>query len=218
MVARKAAVTVPAAKRHRNSSPPTMGRPRSEDADAAILQAAVKLLDERGYHAMTVDDIASVAGVGKQTIYRRWQSKAAVVLEALTARTAAEVATPDTGSVQEDVRTLLRSAFRVLRVGRQKVVVTLMAEAQLNDDFAEAFRERFIARRRKALTDLIVRGIQRGEMEPGTDAEFVADMIYGPMWYRLLNRHAPIDDQFADQLSAYVFSRTVAGRARPEPM
>ncbi len=185
-----------------------MGRPRREDADAAILQAAVKLLDERGYHEMTVDDIASVAGVGKQTIYRRWQSKAAVVLEALTARTAEEVAAPDTGSVQEDVRTLLRSAFHVLRVGRQKVVVTLMAEAQLNDDFGDAFRERFIARRRKALTDLIRRGIQRGEMEPGTDAEFVADLIYGPMWYRLLNRHAPIDDNFADQLAAYVFSRS----------
>jgi AcrR family transcriptional regulator len=162
---------------------------------------------------MTVDDIASVAGVGKQTIYRRWQSKAAVVLEALTARTAAEVVAPDTGSVQEDVRVLLRSAFHMLRVGRQKVVVTLMAEAQLNNDFADAFRERFIARRRKALTDLIVRGIRRGEMEPGTDAEFMADMIYGPMWYRLLNRHAPIDDNFADQLSAFVFSRIAAAAA-----
>ena len=210
MVARKAAGTRSAAKRPPKSSPPTRGRPRSEGADATILKAAVKLLDERGYHAMTVDDIASVAGVGKQTIYRRWQSKAAVVLEALTARTAAEVTTPDTGSVQEDVRLLLRSAFRLLRGGRQKVVVTLMAEAQLNDDFADAFREHFIARRRKALTDLILRGIQRGEMEPGTDAEFMADMIYGPMWYRLLNRHAPIDDNFADQLSAHVFSRRVA--------
>jgi AcrR family transcriptional regulator len=216
MVARKTAGTESTAKQLRKSSPPTRGRPRSEGADAVILQAAVKLLDERGYHAMTVDDIASVAGVGKQTIYRRWQSKAAVVLEALTARTAAEVVTPDTGSVQEDVRVLLRSAFRVLRVGRQKVVVTLMAEAQLNDDFADAFRERFITRRRKALTDLIVRGIRRGEMEPGTDAEFMADMIYGPMWYRLLNRHAPIDDHFADQLSDYVFSRRVCGGARPE--
>ena len=210
MVARKAAGTVAAAKRRPKSSPPTRGRPRSEGADATILQAAVKLLDERGYHAMTVDDIASVAGVGKQTIYRRWQSKAAVVLEALTARTAAEVTTPDTGSVQEDVRVLLRSAFRVLRVGRQKVVATLMAEAQLNDDFADAFRERFINRRRKALTDLIQRGIRRGELEPGTDAEFTADMIYGPMWYRLLNRHAPLDDHFADQLAAHVFSRMVA--------
>jgi AcrR family transcriptional regulator len=211
MVARKAPGTESTPKRLRKSSPPTRGRPRSEGADATILQAALALLDERGYHAMTVDDIASEAGVGKQTIYRRWQSKAAVVLEALTARTAAEVVTPDTGSVQEDVRVMLRSAFRVLRVGRQKVVVTLMAEAQLNDDFADEFRERFITRRRKALTDLIVRGIQRGEMDPGTDAEFMADMIYGPMWYRLLNRHAPLDDNFADQLSAYIFSKTVAG-------
>jgi AcrR family transcriptional regulator len=191
-----------------SGSPATLGRPRNETADAAILDAAVALLDKRGYQSMTVDDIAARAGVGKQTIYRRWPSKAAVVLEALTRRTAAEVVAPDTGSVLEDVRSLLRSAFAALRAGRQKVVLSLMAEAQLSEEFALAFREQFIARRRQALADLLQRGIDRGELAPDTDVEFVADMIYGPMWYRLLNRHAPIDDRFADRLSAFVLGRT----------
>lgn len=188
-----------------NRAPSAIGRPRSEAADAAILDAAVTLLDERGYGAMTVDDIARRAGVGKQTIYRRWPSKAAVVLEAMTTRTAAEVPTPDTGSVRGDVRLLLRNAFAVLRSGRQSVVRSLMAEAQLSEEFATAFRDQFIAQRRSVLIDLIKRGIARGELEADADVEFLADMIYGPMWYRLLNRHAPIDDEFADTLSAFVF-------------
>jgi len=108
-----------------------------------FLQAAVQVArrawlprNDRGRHCIgsrgrQANDLSSLA------------IEAAVVLEALTARTAAEVVAPDTGSVQEDVRVLLRSAFHMLRVGRQKVVVTLMAEAQLNDDFADAFRERF---------------------------------------------------------------------------
>jgi Tetracyclin repressor-like, C-terminal domain len=142
-----------------------------------------------------------------------WPSKAAVVLEALTTRTAVEVAAPDTGSVQEDVQSLLRSAFAVLRSGRQKVVLSLMAEAQLSEEFAVAFREQFISRRRKALTDLIQRGIERGQLEADVDVEFLADMIYGPMWYRLLNRHAPIDDAFADRLSAFVLGRATDPRS-----
>jgi AcrR family transcriptional regulator len=204
MVTHKNAPATSAAGAGGDKSPSLLGRPRSQAVDAAILEAAVTLLDERGYGAMTVDDIAARAGVGKQTIYRRWPSKAAVVLEALTTRTAAEVAAPDTGSVQEDVQSLLRNAFAVLRSGRQKVVLSLMAEAQLSEEFAVAFREQFIARRRKALTDLIQRGIERGQLEADVDVEFLADMIYGPMWYRLLNRHAPLDDAFADRLSAFV--------------
>jgi AcrR family transcriptional regulator len=212
MVAQKIPRATSTAGARGDRSPSVLGRPRSEAVDAAILEAAVTLLDERGYGVMTVDDIAAHAGVGKQTIYRRWPSKAAVVLEALTTRTAVEVAAPDTGSVQEDVQSLLRSAFAVLRSGRQKVVLSLMAEAQLSEEFAVAFREQFIARRRKALTDLIQRGIERGQLEADVDVEFLADMIYGPMWYRLLNRHAPIDDAFADRLSAFVLGRATDPR------
>jgi AcrR family transcriptional regulator len=165
------------------------------------------LLDERGYRSMTVDDIAALAGVGKQTIYRRWPSKAAIVLDALTMRTAFEIVAPDRGSAREDVRLFLRDAFAALRSGRRKVVVTLMAEAQLDEEFAAAFRERFIAGRRAALIELLARGVRRGELAPDADVEFLADMIHGPIWYRLLNRHAPVDDEFADTSTAFVFAR-----------
>lgn len=209
MVARGTDRLVVPNRQGENAPPSVRGRPRSEAADSAILEAAVALLDECGYGPMTVDDIAARANVGKQTIYRRWPSKAAVVLEALTRRTAGEVIAPDTGSVREDVRTLLRSAFAVLRSGRQSVVVSLMAEAQGSEEFATAFREMFIAPRRAVLADLIQRGVRRGELDASLDVEFMIDLIYGPMWYRLLNRHAPIDDAFADQLSSCIVPRTV---------
>jgi hypothetical protein len=82
-----------------------------------------------------------------------------------------------------------------------------MAEAQLSEEFAVAFREQFIARRREVLIDLLQRRVERGQLGKDIDVEFLADMIYGPMWYRLLNCHGPIDDAFADQLSAFVLAR-----------
>lgn len=178
-----------------------LGRPRRETTEAAILNAASALLGERGYGPMTVDEVAARAGVGKQTLYRRWPSKAAVVLDALTRQTAREVATPDSGSLREDVRTLLRNAFAVLRMGRAQVVASLMAEAQHDEAFAAAFRDTFVAPRRAVLAELLHRGILRGELGADTDVGFMVDLVYGPMWYRLLNRHAPLDDAFADRLS-----------------
>ena len=191
----------PTGERCEAGSLTTLGRPRGEGTDAAILDAAATLLDERCYGAMTVDEIATRAGVGKQTLYRRWPSKAAVVLDALTRRTAREVPVPDTGAVRDDVRALLRGAFAVLRTGRAQVVTSLMAEAQRDEAFASAFREAFVAPRRAVLAELLRRGALRGELDEGADAGFLIDLAYGPMWYRLLNRHAPLDNAFADRLA-----------------
>ena len=153
------------------------------------------------------EGVAARAGVGKQTIYRRWSSKAAVVLDGFTARAETEIAAPDTGSVREDVRLLLSRAFAALRSGRGHVVTVLMAEAQLNQEFASVFRDAFISRRRQVLINLLARGIARGQLRRGTDLELLADLLYGPMWYRLLNRHAVLDDAFAQTLTDAVLGK-----------
>ena len=88
------------------------GRPRSADAHRAILAATLKLLADVGYEKLTVGEVASVAGVGKATIYRRWPSKAPLVIEAFSQFP--ELATPDTGDVLGDLTTLLRSFARIL--------------------------------------------------------------------------------------------------------
>ncbi|GHO78590.1 TetR family transcriptional regulator [Ktedonobacter sp. SOSP1-85] len=179
-------------------------RRRNKESHEAILQAALDLLERDGYKALTVEAIAALAGVGKQTIYRWWPSKGAVVFEAFAARAALDVPLPDLGTVREDVLAFIENTFRSLNEGMEKTVRSLMAEAQFDAEFGKEFRQTFIEARRKALKTLLERGIQRGELPLDTDLDFLLDMIYGPMWYRLLNQHAPLDAYFARQLMDFV--------------
>ena len=183
---------------------PRVGRPRSHASHAAILAAALKLLHARGYRAVTIEGIASEAAVGKQTIYRWWRSKAEVILEAFTRHTAERIAVPDSGRLQTDLETFLGKAFDSLTHEAGEVVRGLMSEALIDPHFAESMRAIFIASRRNALRDILSRGIQRGELHSEVDIELIIDLIYGAMWYRLLNRHAPLNHRFARQLSALV--------------
>jgi AcrR family transcriptional regulator len=180
------------------------GRPRSSSSHTAILTAALKLLRQQGYRSVTIEGIAAEAGVGKQTIYRWWPSKAAVVLEAFAQRTADRITMPDTGSVQGDLEVFLGQAFEMLTRESGQMVRSLMSEALLDVEFSVSMREIFIASRRRALRDILIRGIKRGEIPSDVDIELVIDLVYGPMWYRLLNNHAPLDKAFARRLSQMI--------------
>ena len=142
--------------------------------------------------------------MGKQTIYRWWPSKAAVVLEAFAQRTADRITMPDTGSVQGDLEVFLGQAFEMLTRESGQMVRSLMSEALLDVEFSVSMREIFIASRRRALRDILIRGIKRGEIPSDVDIELVIDLVYGPMWYRLLNNHAPLDKAFARRLSQMI--------------
>ena len=180
------------------------GRPRSNASHAAILAAALKLLHAKGYRAVTIEGIAFEASVGKQTIYRWWRSKAEVILEAFARHTADRIAVPDSGNMQTDLEKFLVKAFDSLTHEAGEVVRGLMSEALIDPDFAESLRTIFIASRRRALRDILFKGVQRGELGSDVDIEFVIDLVYGAMWYRLLNRHAPLNHRFARQLSELV--------------
>ena len=181
-----------------------VGRPRSSASHTAILKATLDLLQQNGYRSVTIEGIASAAGVGKQTIYRWWSSKAAVILEAFTRYTAGRIEVPDSGSVKSDLKIFLTVAFDMLNRESSELVRGLMSEALLDAAFAEQMRDIFIASRRNALREILKRGLKRKELPADVDIEFLIDMIYGPMWYRLLNNHAPLDDNFAQQLAAIV--------------
>lgn len=183
------------------------GRPRSQHARQAILDAALNLLERDGYRAVTIEAIAAQAGVGKPTIYRWWSSKAAVVLDAFVTRARAQIPAPQRGSLREDLREFLETAFRTLDTGAAPIVRGLMAEAQTDPTFRQAFWDIFISARRGALAEVLERGVQRGEIPEDTDVDFLIDAIYGPMWYRLLVQHAPVDAAFAHQLVDLVTGR-----------
>src|SRR5919201_1239571 len=166
------------------------GRPRSEPARRAILDAALAELEDRGYAALTVEGIAARAGVGKQTIYRWWASKADVVLDAMLDLAETRIAVPDEGSLEADLSAFLVATFR--ERGQRPVLVGLMAQALLDPAFAAAFRDRFLFGRRDALRGILRRAVQRGEIDSAVDLELVIDVVYGVLWYRLLLDHAPL--------------------------
>ena len=192
-----------------NSSNPVQSggakKRRSEQSYRAILESTLAILAERGYGALTIESIAATARVSKQTIYRWWSSKAAIVLEALTTDTQERLPIPDTGNVRDDLEQLLISSLHELTQRSGPIVRGLMAEAQFDPEFGRAFREDFIAQRREVLLGLLRRGQNRGEISALTDLELIVDLIYGPMWYRLLNQHAPLDKDFAQRLLDQIF-------------
>ncbi len=186
------------------------GRPRSDAARAAILAAALRLARTRAWADVTVDAIAAQAGVGKQTIYRWWDGKAAVLLEALGDFAEGEIPERDLGGLEADLRAFLGASFSAGEKGVVPVLRALMAEAQRDPAFAAAFRRAFIERRREAVRRLLARAAARRELGPGADRELLVDLVYGALWYRLLVGHAPLDAAFARKLA-----RAVARAAGP---
>jgi AcrR family transcriptional regulator len=176
------------------------GRPRSEKAQKAILAAAIQLLLDQGLHAMSMDAVAEKAGVSKATIYRWWPSKELLALDALATewQVTTPVATRDTGSLRGDLLARLRPWLRQLRdkpYGR--VVAGLVATAQADPEFAELYLERFVRPRRDAMRPILMRAIDRGEIPKDIDLEVALDLIYGPIYHRMLHGHAPLDERFA---------------------
>ena len=177
------------------------GRPRSEAARQAILLAALDLATETGYAGLTIEGIAARAGVGKQTIYRWWRSKADILLEAGAAKADFHVPVADTGSYASDLRAFLTSSYEVgSRPGFAGLLRSLMAEAQLNPEFEARFRDEFLDRRRAALAVITDRARDRGDLPAHPDPGTVADIVFGTIWYRVLATREPLDAPLADAL------------------
>ena len=183
-----------------DSTPRSSGRPRSEAAHRAILQAANDLLREDGFATLTVEAIAAKAGVSKATIYRWWSSKAAVVMDGFLAATVSNIPFPDTGSVKEDFRIQMYRVLDLFASQTGRTIAALIAQGQTDPELAVAFRERYLAARRTEAKQILERAIARGEIQPDIDTYVVLDALYGPLYYRLLVGHASLDVDFVNKL------------------
>jgi AcrR family transcriptional regulator len=181
---------------------PHTGRRRNEAAREAILDAAFRLISDPAVETMTIDAIASEAGVGRQTIYRWWPSKGAVVAEALAEHARAVVPERDTGSLRGDLEAFLVDSFAGLQnAGLAARLRQIVAGAQQDEHVAQALAD-FTAVRRAALRALLARGQAAGELAPDADLDMLVDMAYGVLYYRLLVGHAPMDEEAARSLAA----------------
>jgi AcrR family transcriptional regulator len=190
------------------------GRPRSTECHGAILDSVLQMMQKNGYNAVTIEGVARHAGVGKQTIYRWWGSRAELILDAFANHAADLVPTPDRGSLREDLDTFMNAGFQRLFRDYGEILRGLMADAALDPDFAKILREAFILKRRKATMEILRRGIERGEIAADADLDLMTDMLFGPVWFRLLVQHAKLDTAFAKQLVGAVIGAFAPKRAR----
>jgi AcrR family transcriptional regulator len=162
------------------------GRPRREAARAAIIDATLALLGEGSFQAATMDAIAARAGVGKNTIYRRWESKDELVTDALL-----ELGSELDPNREGDPYVLLREhledqarEFADPRVGA--LLPGLLGELQSNPEFAAVWADRVVRPRRRAIVELLEHARHQGRIRDDVDAELIADLLIGPQFLRLL--------------------------------
>jgi AcrR family transcriptional regulator len=183
------------------TAPAPRGRPRSEKARKAVLDAAAELLLARGLSAVSMDAVAERAGVSKATIYRWWPTKETLALDALYSEWDARPHPRDTGSLRGDLLALLRPWARLASsrpYGR--VIAALVTEAQTDPVFAAEYRHRVVEPRRGQARAIFRRAIERGEIPPDTKIEVALDLLYGPLYHRLLHGHAPLNDRFTQDI------------------
>jgi len=178
--------------------PRTRGRPRDESARAAVLKAARVLLDEGGLTAVTMDRLAARTGVGKPTIYRSWPNAHAVALDALLQSAALLPAVRASDAPLKDLRRQLRRIAALFATPTGRSVALMIAAAQSETELAKVFRHRFMLASREEGRRLLVRAIETGEVRAKIDIEAALDLVYAPLFFRLLVGHGRIDRKFVD--------------------
>lgn len=163
-----------------------------------MLDAAAELLLDRGLAAVSMDAVAERAGVSKATIYRWWPTKETLALDALyTEWTTARPRPRDTGSLRGDLLSLLRPWARLTTTRPYgRVIAALLTKAQTDPVFAAEYRHRVLEPRREQARALFERAIERGEIPADTKIDIGLDLIYGPLYHRLLHGHAPLNDRY----------------------
>lgn len=156
------------------------GRPRSEEAERAILDAALDLLARCGVAGLSIEAVAAHASVAKTTVYRRWSSKTELVLAAL-AQMKGPIVQPPGVSVREDLLYLMRYACRSWHRPEAQIFARLVAEADQHPEIGEQYWQRIIKPRREVMYGVLRRGIDEGLIRPDADLELIHEMLIAPV-------------------------------------
>ena len=181
------------------------GRPRSEAANRAILEATRELLVEDGFTRLRLEHVAARAGVGKGTIYRRWSSKEALTLELLLGLAGPHLDVEDVGDTRAELRAAARNPLdAIVATPWGPVVRAMLSQIAGNPAIGDPFRDSVVARRRAEVTHVIERGIARGDLRPDADPSIATELLVGPVYFRLVFG-GELSDGFADQIADAVF-------------
>lgn len=164
----------------------TPGRPRDPQADEAIIDAALALLTEEGFDRLSMDAVAARAGVGKATIYRRWPSKEALVIDAVARRSDPLPDLFSGATIREQLVELLDRIVAKSRTGVGQLLPCMVGASVANPDLARHYREQIMTPRRARVAELLRAAMARGELRPDLDVELAIDQVVGPLLYRVV--------------------------------
>lgn len=175
------------------------GRPRDPACDAAILQATLDVFAEEGYAGVNIDRIAARAGVGKATIYRRYSSKAELVVEAVRCGAHVDDWLPDTGNLRADLTSMMQPLIDRLRGDDAQLLTTFALERLRNPELNEQFDRLVIGKKREHLRHLVTSAIARGDLPADVDVDLIAEAPPALIWHHALYG-LPLDDNLLDRI------------------
>jgi len=182
---------------------PRAGRPRDPACDAAILRATLEAFAEEGYAGVSMEGVAARAGVGKATVYRRYASKAHLVVEAVRCGAQIDDHLPDTGDLRADLLNMMRPLFERLRGDDAQLLATFAVERVRHADLAEEFDRSVVGRKREHLRHLVTAARARGDLPPDADVDLIAEAFPAYLWHHALNG-LPLTDDLLERILALV--------------
>ena len=189
------------------------GRPRSGVAHRAILDAARDLIVDGGFGQFRLEKVASMAGVGKATIYRRWRSKEALALDVLLELAAPHLPVADIGNTRLELRSCVTNASHALRDGIfGSVIKGLLSEIVLNPKLGDPFRASVVQTRRGEIAAAVERGIQRGDLRADADVDLATELLVGPVYFRMMFG-GDLSDDVAERIVDAVLGGFAASRS-----
>lgn len=193
---------------------PARGRPRDPSRDEAIIEATIDVLVRDGYDRLSMEGVAAAASVGKATVYRRWSSKAELVIDAMATLKPA-IDTIDTGTLEGDVELLIATSCSPRSQRLQQVMVSVCSALPREPDLLEAFKTRFTEPRIARIANMLERARGRGELGPEVDLAMAASLVPSLMLQRALMTGMPAGRVYAEQVVGSVLLPVLGLPVRP---
>jgi len=187
------------------------GRPRSQRAHKAVIRTTLKLLEQVGFNELRMETVAARAGVGKATLYRWWPNKAELVIAAFASAVEQELRFPSADTVLDSIHQQMKRWVVIFRSPLGQIVATVIGAGQSEPEILEAFRAHWVEPRRVEARKLLLHAQDNGEIRADLDPDTILDLLYGPLYLRLMLHHATLDETFVNTVFEVVSRVLSAG-------